>query len=178
MRRCPGFAIGSAPSNGNPEACARRWRTVDPSGPAGSSRSTVPSSEATSAASATASLAPQSSICRSAFTGRDTREVDRRYISSGSSWETRYAYSRAVVAGGRVYVSGTAPIMPDDADPPAGPYGQARRCFDIIERALVEAGAGVRDVVRTRVFVTDPLFMSEVMTAHKDVFGDVRPAST
>ena len=110
--------------------------------------------------------------------GRDTREVDRRYISSGSSWETRYAYSRAVVAGGRVYVSGTAPITPDDADPPAGPYGQARRCFDIIERALVEAGAGVRDVVRTRVFVTDPAYMSEVMTAHKDVFGDVRPAST
>ncbi len=77
-----------------------------------------------------------------------------------------------------MHVSGTAPIMPDDADPPTDPYAQARRCFEIIERALVEAGASVRDVVRTRVFVTDRSFMSDVMRAHREVFGDVRPAST
>ena len=104
--------------------------------------------------------------------------MDRRFISSGSSWEERYGYSRAVVAGGRVYVSGTAPIMPDDADPPPDAYAQARRCLEIIERALVEAGASAGDVVRTRIFVIDSNFMSDVMRAHGEVFGDARPACT
>jgi enamine deaminase RidA (YjgF/YER057c/UK114 family) len=104
--------------------------------------------------------------------------MDRRLISSGSSWESRYGYSRAVVAGGRVHVSGTAPIMPDDADPPADPYAQARRCLEIVEGALAEAGASVGDVVRTRIFVTDRTFVADVMRAHGDVFADVRPACT
>jgi enamine deaminase RidA (YjgF/YER057c/UK114 family) len=104
--------------------------------------------------------------------------VSRRLISSGSSWEARYGYSRAVVAGDRVFVSGTAPVMPDDADPPADPYGQARRCFEILLRALDEAGATAGEVVRTRVFVTDRKHMDEVMRAHGEVFGEVRPACT
>jgi enamine deaminase RidA (YjgF/YER057c/UK114 family) len=104
--------------------------------------------------------------------------MDRRLISSGSSWESRYGYSRAVVAGGRVHVSGTAPIMPDDADPPADAYAQARRCLEIVEGALAEAGASVGDVVRTRIFVTDRAFVTDVMRAHGQVFADVRPACT
>ncbi len=93
-------------------------------------------------------------------------------------WETRYGYSRAVVAGGRVYVSGTAPIMPDDADPPPDAYGQAQRCLEIVLAALTEAGAAARDVVRTRVFITDRSFIDDVLRAHGEVFGETRPACT
>jgi enamine deaminase RidA (YjgF/YER057c/UK114 family) len=104
--------------------------------------------------------------------------VSRRLISSGSSWESRYGYSRAVVDGDRVFVSGTAPVMPDDADPPDDPYEQSRRCLEILQRALDEAGASAADVVRTRVFVTDRTHMDQVMRAHGEVFGEVRPACT
>ena len=102
----------------------------------------------------------------------------RRLISSGSTWEARYGYSRAVVDGDRVYVSGTAPVMREDADPPSDAYSQARRCLEILLHALEEAGASAADVVRTRVFVTDRSFMDEVMRAHGEAFADVRPACT
>jgi len=104
--------------------------------------------------------------------------VDRRLISSGSSWEREYGYSRAVVADRRVFVSGTAPIMPDDADPPPDAYGQAKRCLEIIGHALDEAGASPADVVRTRLFVTDASYGRDVLRAHGEAFGDVRPACT
>jgi enamine deaminase RidA (YjgF/YER057c/UK114 family) len=104
--------------------------------------------------------------------------VDRRLISSGSSFESRWGYSRAVVAGSQIHVAGTAPIMPDDADPPSAPYDQMRRCLEIVENALREAGAGVADVVRTRVYVTDAAHAPEVMRAHGEVFADIRPACT
>lgn len=103
--------------------------------------------------------------------------MERRVISSGSSWEERYGYSRAVVAGPNVHVAGTAPIMPGDADPPAGAYDQMRRCLEIAEAALTEAGAGFADVVRTRVFITDAGHAPEAMRAHGETFGTVRPAS-
>jgi len=103
---------------------------------------------------------------------------ERRLISSGSGLEERWGYSRAVVAGRHVYVAGTAPIMPDDADPPPDAYGQARRCLEIVQAALEEAGAAPADVVRSRVFVTDAASIGEVMRAHGEVFGDARPAAT
>ena len=102
--------------------------------------------------------------------------MERRVISSGSSWEERYGYSRAVVAGAHVFVAGTAPIMPGDVDPPAGAYEQMRRCLEIAEAALAEAGASFADVVRTRVFMTDAAHAPEVMRAHGEAFGAVRPA--
>ena len=68
--------------------------------------------------------------------------------------------------------------MPDDGDPPPDPYGQARRCLEIIVSALGGAGATPADVVRSRVFVTDLDVVEEVMRAHGQVFGAVRPAST
>jgi enamine deaminase RidA (YjgF/YER057c/UK114 family) len=104
--------------------------------------------------------------------------VSRRHIASGSPWETRFGYSRAVVDGRHVYVAGTAPIMPDDSDPPADPYGQAHRCLEIIVSALEEAGAKPEDVVRTRLFITDPAYAEDVLRAHQEVFGDARPANT
>jgi enamine deaminase RidA (YjgF/YER057c/UK114 family) len=104
--------------------------------------------------------------------------VDRRVISSGSSFEERYGYSRAVVASDRVYVAGTAPIMPGDADPPAGPYEQMQRCLEIVRHALDEAGAALDDVVRTRVYLTDRSHAPEAMRAHGEAFGAARPACT
>jgi enamine deaminase RidA (YjgF/YER057c/UK114 family) len=104
--------------------------------------------------------------------------VERRLISSGSPYEPVVGFSRAVVAGGMVFVSGTAPVMPDDADPPADAYGQALRCFEIITAALADAGAGPEHVVRTRMFLVHVDDWQEVTRAHAEVFGDVRPAAT
>jgi enamine deaminase RidA (YjgF/YER057c/UK114 family) len=104
--------------------------------------------------------------------------VERRLISSGSPYEPVVGFSRAVVAGEMVFVSGTAPVMPDGADPPADAYGQARRCFEIIVAALAEAGAGPEHVVRTRMFIVRVEDWEEVARAHAEVFGDVRPATT
>jgi enamine deaminase RidA (YjgF/YER057c/UK114 family) len=104
--------------------------------------------------------------------------VERQLISSGSAFEERVGYSRAVRAGNHVWVAGTAPIMPGDADPPPTPYEQARVCLGIIELALGEAGASFRDVVRTRIYVTDRTSIDEVGRAHGEVFSTVRPATT
>jgi enamine deaminase RidA (YjgF/YER057c/UK114 family) len=104
--------------------------------------------------------------------------VERRVISSGSPYEGKVGYSRAVVVDRNVYVSGTAPTMPENADPPADAYGQARRCLEIILDALAQAGAGPEHVVRTRMFVTGAEHMDGVGRAHAEVFGESRPAST
>jgi enamine deaminase RidA (YjgF/YER057c/UK114 family) len=104
--------------------------------------------------------------------------MDRRLISSGSSLEERGGYSRAVVAGRHVYVAGTAPIMPGDADPPPDAYGQARRCLEIIEAALREAGTDLDHVVRSRLLLTDAAYAPDVLRAHAEAFGKARPACT
>ena len=104
--------------------------------------------------------------------------MQRQTFSSGTAFEERVGYSRAVRVGDRVHVSGTAPIMPDDADPPAGAYEQARVCLERIERVLTEAGARLDDVVRTRIFVTDASLIDEVGRAHGEAFARARPATT
>jgi enamine deaminase RidA (YjgF/YER057c/UK114 family) len=104
--------------------------------------------------------------------------MDKQLISSGAAFEERVGYSRAVRVGDRVWVAGTAPIMPGDADPPPGPYDQATICIGIIERALAEAGSTLDEVVRTRIFVTDPAYIDDVGRAHGEAFGTARPATT
>jgi enamine deaminase RidA (YjgF/YER057c/UK114 family) len=104
--------------------------------------------------------------------------VDRQLISSGSAFEERVGYSRAVRVGDHIWVAGTAPIMPGDADPPATAYEQARVCLGIIERALIEAGSALDHVVRTGIFVTDAAHIDEVGRAHGEAFGRARPATT
>jgi enamine deaminase RidA (YjgF/YER057c/UK114 family) len=104
--------------------------------------------------------------------------VDRRTVDALSPMAATVGYSRAVRVGDVVSVAGTAPVMPDGADPPADPYGQARRCLEIILASLAELGAGPEHVVRTRVFLTRPEDWPEVGRAHGEVFGAVRPAST
>lgn len=104
--------------------------------------------------------------------------MSRQRISSGAAFEERVGYSRAIRVGDRVWVSGTAPIMPGDADPPTGVYDQARVCLGIVERALAEAGAAMDDVVRTRIYLVDAGDIDEVGRAHGEAFAHARPATT
>jgi enamine deaminase RidA (YjgF/YER057c/UK114 family) len=104
--------------------------------------------------------------------------VERQLVSSGSPYEPTIGFSRAVRDGRHVFVAGTCAVMPDNADPPADAYGQARRCLEIILAALAEAGAGPEHVVRTRTFLLDAGDWEEVGRAHGELFADVRPAST
>jgi enamine deaminase RidA (YjgF/YER057c/UK114 family) len=104
--------------------------------------------------------------------------MERRLISSGSPYEPVVGFSRAVRVGDRVIVAGTAPVMPDGADPPPDAYGQAKRCLEIIARALGEAGARLEDVVRTRVYLVRTADFEEVGRAHGEVFAEIRPANT
>jgi enamine deaminase RidA (YjgF/YER057c/UK114 family) len=100
-----------------------------------------------------------------------------RRVGSGSPLEGRYGYSRAVRAGDRVEVAGTAPIWPDGScDPDAGV--QARRCCEIIVAALEEVGSSASDVVRTRMYVTDAVFSDAVGQAHAEFFGAAAPVTT
>jgi enamine deaminase RidA (YjgF/YER057c/UK114 family) len=87
-------------------------------------------------------------------------------------------FSRAVRVGPHVHVAGTAPIMPDNGEPPPDAYAQTKRCLEIILAALAEAGAGPEHVVRTRVFVTSAEDFEGVARAHGEVFGKIRPANT
>lgn len=104
--------------------------------------------------------------------------MERRNISSGSPYEPVIGFSRAVVAGHHVSVSGTAPIMPDGGEPPADAEGQARRVLEIIFAALAKAGATAEHVVRTRTYLTRAEDWEQVGRVHGEVFGHVRPANT
>lgn len=104
--------------------------------------------------------------------------MPRTLISSGSPYERTVGFSRAVVVGDRVFVAGTAPVMPDGANPPADSYGQTKRCLEIIARALEEAGASLADVVRTRTYLVDAGDFDGYARAHGEAFSEVRPANT
>jgi enamine deaminase RidA (YjgF/YER057c/UK114 family) len=104
---------------------------------------------------------------------------ERRRISSGGPWEAEFGYSRAVVDGEWCWVSGTTDAGPDRTSMhPGDAAGQARAAWEIVERALEEAGFGLADVVRTRVYITSLADGTAVGRVHGEIFGDVRPAST
>jgi len=98
-------------------------------------------------------------------------------VPAESPMAATVGYSRAVRVGPHVHVAGTAPIMPAEADPPPDPYGQAKRCLEIIVQALAELGAGPEHVVRTRAYLIEAEDWKEVGRAHGEVFGSIRPAS-
>ncbi|CAM3726867.1 RidA family protein [Kibdelosporangium persicum] len=102
----------------------------------------------------------------------------RTLISSGSQTEKTFGYSRAVRVGGHVSVAGTTAMSPDG---PVGGADVAAQTREILRRAadaLAQAGVGLGDVVRTRVFVTDIDTWREVGAVHREFFGHVLPAST
>ncbi len=105
--------------------------------------------------------------------------TERRRISSGSPYEPLIGFSRAVRVGDTVYVSGTV-AWGDDGKlvGPGEVYAQARQTIRNIEKALVEAGASLRDVVRTRIYLTDISRWEEAARAHAEAFAEVRPASS
>ena len=104
--------------------------------------------------------------------------MERTTVSSGTDWEAHVGYSRAVRVGDQVHVSGTTPV--DDAGDVVGetPYEQTVAALEILEAALEEAGAGLDDVVRSRMYVTDIDDYEGIGEAHGEVFSDVRPAAT
>jgi enamine deaminase RidA (YjgF/YER057c/UK114 family) len=102
----------------------------------------------------------------------------RRRISSGGPWEAAAGYSRAIAVGDACWVAGTTDAGPDGRSRhPDDPGAQTRAALEIIERALAEAGFGLADVVRTRLFVTDISRSPEVLAVHGEVFGEIRPAA-
>ncbi len=105
--------------------------------------------------------------------------MERQLISSGSPFEPKVGFSRAVRVGPHIAVSGTAPIAPGGGvAAPGDLYGQTKRCLEIIEKAVNDAGGKRENIVRTRVFLKDMALWEQAARAHGEFFKDVRPAST
>ena len=98
----------------------------------------------------------------------------RQNITGGSPYEPIIGFSRAVRVGHSVHLAGTGPVGAENEDA----EGQTRRIFAIAEKALADAGASFRDVVRTRMFLTHVEDWEAVGRVHGEVFADIRPAAT
>lgn len=105
--------------------------------------------------------------------------MERQLISSGTIWERKFGYSRAVKAGNFVFVAGTTAVN-EKGEVMGGndPYQQAVFIYQKIEKALNEAGASFQNVVRVRTFITNIKRWEEVAKAQGEVFADIRPAAT
>ena len=103
----------------------------------------------------------------------------RLNIHTGAPWESVVGYCRAVRVGAHVAVTGTAAVGENGKVVGVGDaYAQTKRCLEIIEKALLDAGAVLGDVVRTRIYVTDISQWESVGRAHGEMFGEIFPATT
>jgi enamine deaminase RidA (YjgF/YER057c/UK114 family) len=95
-----------------------------------------------------------------------------------SPYEATYGFSRAIRVGDTIHVAGTAPVPEPGKDVVDSAYAQMLRCGEIAEQAIEALGGSMRDVVRTRMFITDGAAADDVGRAHKELFGDASPAAT
>ncbi|MBK6290886.1 MAG: RidA family protein [Ignavibacteria bacterium] len=102
----------------------------------------------------------------------------RTNISSGAPWESIVGYSRAVRVGNMIEVAGTTAVDGDQLVGEGNAYEQSRFIFAKIQTALEQAGSSMRDVVRTRMYVTTSNVIDDVLRAHGEVFMDIRPVAT
>ena len=103
--------------------------------------------------------------------------ADRR-ISSGGPWEAKIGYSRAVIAGPYIHVSGSTATVDGVVQHPEDAYSQTLVAFSVIEKALKEGGHSLLDVVRTRMYLANEADMEAVGRAHGELFSEIRPAAT
>ena len=104
---------------------------------------------------------------------------EHKLISSGTTWEKKFGYSRAVRVGNLIFVAGTTAVDENGTVfGPGDPGAQARFIFQKIGRALTEAGASLADVVRVRTFVTDISRWEDVARVQGEMFSEIRPAAT
>jgi len=105
--------------------------------------------------------------------------MSRQLVSSGSYLEPVIGFSRAVRVGNIVVVGGTAPIKAEGSTAAVGDvYGQTKRCLEIIEKALNDAGAQLEHVTRTRIILTDISLWKDAARAHAEAFAAIRPVTT
>ena len=104
--------------------------------------------------------------------------MDRQSTKGCSPYEAAYGFARAVRVGDRILVAGTAPVEADGSSTPGDAAEQTRRCFAIILAAIEELGGSAADVVRTRMYITDPADADAIGAVHGEMFRDIRPAST
>ena len=104
--------------------------------------------------------------------------MERKLISSASPYEKTIGFSRAVRVGNLISVSGTGPIGVDGNTVGDDAYTQSVRCFEIIKKAIEDAGGSLGNIIRTRMYITDAAVQDAVGRAHGEFFKDIRPAAT